>query len=156
MTPSVRSDPLYSNLFEIFRGFKAMVTDAVAVYDLSMSHFAALRILDSHGSCSMSELTNDLGVTHGAATGTIDRLERDGLVLRSHSPTDRRVVQVSLTPAGQQLLIKVYERTVAEIGRRVQERSEEARSVIIQGVAELAAAFRTHQAPAQPKDTVCR
>ncbi len=156
MTPCVRSDPLYSNLFEIFRGFKALATDAMAESDLSMSHYAALRILDSHGSCSMSELTKDLGVTHGAATGTIDRLERDGLVLRSHSPTDRRVVQVSLTPAGQQLLIKIYDQTVAEISRRVQGRSEEARSAIHQGLAELAAAFRSHQTPAQPKDTVCR
>jgi DNA-binding MarR family transcriptional regulator len=44
-----------------------------------------------------------------SVTGVVDRLERQGLVQRSHSETDLRVRQLSLTPAGRALLGRVLE-----------------------------------------------
>ena len=49
---------------------------------------------------TMSELSRMLLVSNGNATTVVDRLEKDGLVRRSPSETDRRTVFVALTPAG--------------------------------------------------------
>ena len=48
----------------------------------------------------MSELSRMLLVSNGNATAVVDRLERDGLVKRTVSGTDRRTVFAALTPAG--------------------------------------------------------
>ena len=49
---------------------------------------------------TMSELSRLLLVSNGNATTVVDRLEKDGLVRRTPSETDRRTVFVALTPAG--------------------------------------------------------
>lgn len=49
---------------------------------------------------TMSELSRMLLVSNGNATAVVDRLERDGLVLRTPSEADRRAVHVELTDAG--------------------------------------------------------
>lgn len=50
---------------------------------------------------TMGELSQQLLVSNGNATAVVDRLERDGLVLRAPSLVDRRVVEVRLTPTGR-------------------------------------------------------
>jgi DNA-binding MarR family transcriptional regulator len=50
---------------------------------------------------TMGELSRLLLVSNGNATTVVDRLEADGLVGRRTSDTDRRTVQVALTPAGE-------------------------------------------------------
>ncbi|HEY2929559.1 MarR family winged helix-turn-helix transcriptional regulator [Piscinibacter sp.] len=49
----------------------------------------------------MRELSRYLMVTGGNVTGLTDDLERDGLVAREGSPTDRRAWIVRLTPKGR-------------------------------------------------------
>ena len=49
---------------------------------------------------TMSELSRMLLVSNGNATAVVDRLETDGLVLRTPSVADRRTVFVALTEAG--------------------------------------------------------
>lgn len=58
----------------------------------------------------MKELTGYLMVTGANITGLTDELEREGLVQRSSSPTDRRSWIVQLTPRGR----KHFESMAAE------------------------------------------
>ncbi|APW42877.1 MarR family winged helix-turn-helix transcriptional regulator [Rhodoferax saidenbachensis] len=51
----------------------------------------------------MKDLSSHLMVTGANVTGITDELERDGLVTRSSSPTDRRSWIVRLTPKGRKL-----------------------------------------------------
>lgn len=51
---------------------------------------------------TMSELSRMLLVSNGNATTVVDRLEKDGLVRRTPSETDRRTIYVALTPEGFQ------------------------------------------------------
>ena len=51
-------------------------------------------------SVTMSELSRMLLVSNGNATAVVERLEKDGLVARIPSETDRRTVYVALTRAG--------------------------------------------------------
>ncbi len=50
--------------------------------------------------CTMSELSRMLLVSNGNVTAVVDRLEKDGLVMRRPSEADRRTVHVALTPEG--------------------------------------------------------
>jgi DNA-binding MarR family transcriptional regulator len=62
------------------------------------TEFEALDALDWTGPISAGELARRIGVTSGAVTGVIDRLERDGWVRRTSDPSDRRRVVVEILP----------------------------------------------------------
>jgi DNA-binding MarR family transcriptional regulator len=64
---------------------------------------------------SMSELSRMLLVSNGNATAVVDRLEKDGLAMRTSSKEDRRTVFVTLTAAG----LKQFERYAAGHEREV-------------------------------------
>ena len=59
---------------------------------------------------TMSELSRMLLVSNGNATTVVDRLEKDGLVRRTPSETDRRTIHVSLTDTG----LSQFEKLAAE------------------------------------------
>jgi len=71
---------------------------------LSLTAASTLRALEQSGPCRLSELAGGQGVTQPAMTQLVTRLEREGYVHRGGSPHDARVVLVSLTAAGRDLL----------------------------------------------------
>jgi DNA-binding MarR family transcriptional regulator len=64
-------------------------------------------------------------VSPPAMSNHVDRLERDGLVARTPSATDRRRVGLSLTDDGQRLLRKVRSRRTAWLASRLKDLSPE-------------------------------
>lgn len=65
--------------------------------DLGFVHHLALRLLVAKGPMTVGELAGALGVTRGAATQTVDRLEALGFAERRRDAPDRRVVRVEAT-----------------------------------------------------------
>ncbi|MHB1133009.1 MAG: MarR family winged helix-turn-helix transcriptional regulator [Chloroflexota bacterium] len=63
-----------------------------------------LRYLAHNEERLMSDLAEGLGISYPAATKTVERLVRKGLVVRESDPADRRVVRVRLTEAGDRLI----------------------------------------------------
>ena len=66
----------------------------------------------------MRDLSSHLMVSGGSVTGLTDELERDGLVLRESSPTDRRAWILRLTPEGRsgfEAMAKAHEQWVREL-----------------------------------------
>lgn len=61
-----------------------------------------MRLWDT-GRQTQGELTSALGLDPSTVTRTVQCLERQGLITRSSSPTDRRAVIVELTAAGMEL-----------------------------------------------------
>ncbi|MBB5955203.1 DNA-binding MarR family transcriptional regulator [Saccharothrix tamanrassetensis] len=55
----------------------------------------ALALIGRHGPLSAGDLAKRIGLTPGAVTGVIDRLERAGLARRDPDPEDRRRVVVT-------------------------------------------------------------
>jgi DNA-binding MarR family transcriptional regulator len=72
--------------------------------DLSLSTASTLYRLATEGPRRLSDLAVGEGVTQPAMTQLVSRLERLGLAERRGAPTDRRVVMVHLTAAGERLL----------------------------------------------------
>lgn len=64
---------------------------------------------------TMSDLSRMLLVSNGNATAVVDRLEKEGLVRRTPSETDRRTVYVALTDDG----LRQFETLAAEHEREV-------------------------------------
>lgn len=72
-------------------------------FGITLPQFDVLAELDRLGEPqTMTELSRHLMVSNGNLTGVVDRLERDGLVERRPSQTDRRVLHLALTPSGRQ------------------------------------------------------
>lgn len=73
-----------------------------ARFGISLARFDYLAQLHrSPEGLTMKALSRCLMVTGGNVTGLTDELEREGLVAREASPTDRRSWIVKLTPAGR-------------------------------------------------------
>ena len=66
---------------------------------------------------TMSELSRMLLVSNGNATAVVDRLEGEGLVLRTPSEVDRRTVHVALTAEGLKAFATMAEGHEAEVAR---------------------------------------
>jgi DNA-binding MarR family transcriptional regulator len=57
-----------------------------------------LNTIENAGGLTAGELARETGLTTGAVTGVIDRLERAGYARRVPDPGDRRRVKVEVTP----------------------------------------------------------
>lgn len=87
---------------------------------VSLGQLHALRVVDRYdGQARVQELSSDIGITVGAASKLVDRLERDGLAGRSPNPANRRSSLISLTPTGQQALLNALEVARAAVERAV-------------------------------------
>lgn len=69
------------------------------------------------GSATVGELAEFLQERHHSVVGLIERAEQKGLVVRAQDAKDRRVVNVSLTPAGRKIVIEVAHKNYSEAKR---------------------------------------
>src|SRR5918997_4082347 len=76
--------------------FDALAAKRLGVNDTDLH---CLNIIESRGGLSAGELAKESGLTTGAVTGVIDRLEKAGYARRVSDPDDRRRVKVEVTEA---------------------------------------------------------
>ncbi len=88
-------------------------------FDTSLPRFDYLaQLYRAPEGLRMKDLSSHLMVTGANVTGITDELERDGLVSRSSSPTDRRSWIVGLTPKGRKLfetMAQAHEQWILEL-----------------------------------------
>ncbi|MET0411389.1 MAG: MarR family winged helix-turn-helix transcriptional regulator [Polyangiaceae bacterium] len=71
---------------------------------VTVSEWVALRTLYASDSSSARALVESLGMTKGAVSKVLDRLERKKLVRRVADPDDGRAQRIALTAAGRKLV----------------------------------------------------
>ena len=89
------------------RAFLRQAADALEPLDLELFEYDVLSALRRQGrpySLPATGLATETGLSGGAMTNRIDRLEARGLVRRRPDKSDRRGVIVSLTPAGKRTI----------------------------------------------------
>ena len=88
---------------------------------LSESDIDALELLIDTGAATAGKLSDLMGLTTGAVTRVIDRLEQAGYVRRTTDPADRRRVVVEVVPERvatvQSLLASLERASEEEVGR---------------------------------------
>jgi DNA-binding MarR family transcriptional regulator len=85
---------------ELMRRMVALAGELASTSGLNPSDLAALRALDAaaDGGVAVNALGSQLGLSSGAVTALVDRLEGHQLVQRTRDATDRRKVLVTLAP----------------------------------------------------------
>lgn len=112
------------------RGFVAHARDL----GLSMTQIGAMMHLHRVGSCAVSEISSDLGVTNAAASQMLDRLVSQGFIVRQEDPADRRVKRVALTERGTSAVGETVEARRRLVDQLARSMSPEDRSKAIEGL----------------------
>jgi DNA-binding MarR family transcriptional regulator len=84
---------------------------------MGVTDLHCVNLLDLEGPMTAGRLAELMGLTTGAVTGVLDRLEAGGLVRREADPIDRRRVIARLVPEGMERVRAAY----AAVGSGVQE-----------------------------------
>lgn len=75
---------------------------------INRTDLRCLGLLFARGPLSAGQLASASGLSPGAATTALDRLERAGYALRTRGAQDRRSVLVELTPLARQRIEELY------------------------------------------------
>lgn len=84
-------------LLEVSRIAKQYIHKSFEKENLTAPQGAVLGILAKHGKIKISELSEKMYLSNSTVSGILDRLEKQGLVLRERSAEDRRTVYVAVT-----------------------------------------------------------
>ncbi len=123
----------------------------LAKYGITQGRFTVLMLLSRmcEESLSPAELADKSGVTRATMSGLLDTMERDGLVTRSISPTDRRAVEVLLTVAGHDLVEAVLPGYFARVEEMISPLSASERTTFVSLLQKIQSAF-VDAAPDEP------
>ena len=109
---------LVDELLREFRvsGNQDSAFDKLAAAELGVNEtdLHCLNIIENAGGLTAGELAVQAGLTTGAVTGVVDRLEAAGLARRVADPTDRRRVKVEVTPAFYERAERIWGPVAAE------------------------------------------
>lgn len=90
-------------LYSASRSITARYRDLLAPLGITYPQYLVMLILWEKGTSTVSEIGDRLELESGTLSPLLRRLEAQGLVSRSRSATDERVVEISLTPEGDDL-----------------------------------------------------
>lgn len=72
--------------------------------NLSITEFSVLEVLYNKGKQTIQQIGNSILISSSSMTYVIDKLEQRSLLNRSACPDDRRVIHVTLTDDGNELM----------------------------------------------------
>lgn len=137
----VSLDPPWQHLREANLLLRARMGQELSRFDLTVSDLVVLELCD-RGPTRASDVARALGLTAAGTTDALDRFEARRLVRRHADPSDRRAVQIVLTPAGRRIL-KHARSAKAETIRYLDEAmSREERRALAEGLLALTRALR--------------
>ena len=102
------ADRVGSIMSVVMRSFLKNQTTKFYQLKVTIPQFAILNFLNTKGDHKMTDMAKFMNVSTAAITGIIDRLAKSGYVVRKHDPDDRRIVQVKITPKGNDLVKKSF------------------------------------------------
>ncbi|MFG3012956.1 MarR family winged helix-turn-helix transcriptional regulator [Streptomyces cinerochromogenes] len=109
---------------------------------LQSSEWYALSLITQEGSLTSGELATRTGLTTGATTRLIDRLERAGYARRTPDPTDRRRVRVEPVPDALARVEEVVGPARRRLGEVLAHYTPDQRALIFDYFTRAAPAFR--------------
>ncbi len=77
--------------------------------DIPLAQLKSLLVIAGKGKINSRALSVELGVTPGDVSRLIERLGEHGLITRSQNQDDRRIIWLSITDKGNELLYDIME-----------------------------------------------
>jgi len=105
VSPDIKSDvdQVLEAIIYLYTESRRITKELARRADLTGPQLTVVKLLESIGDLSLSELSEKIRAQNSTVTGIIDRMEREGLVTRERSKEDRRVVYIKLTAKGREL-----------------------------------------------------
>lgn len=100
-------DKISETMERIHRKIRAKLSNELSEGEITIPQCHILECLNAKGRAVMREIADYLFVTPPAVTGLVDKLVKMELVQRDFSPSDRRIIIVSLTPKGKAVISKI-------------------------------------------------
>jgi len=91
------AEETYGVLRRLMMGLHGRMRGGLAARGMTFPQLLLLRFLVERGTATPKELATKLGVTPGDITGLVNKLEDAGLVTRTRTRADRRVVELRPT-----------------------------------------------------------
>jgi len=97
----------YLVLMQTSKAVQERVRLELIKYNLSITEFSVLEVLYHMEKQTIQQIGNRVLISSGSMTYVIDKLEQRGLLIRSACSDDRRVIHVTLTDDGHELIEKI-------------------------------------------------
>jgi DNA-binding MarR family transcriptional regulator len=101
------TDKIAEVMDRIHRKMRAKLSNELSQGEITIPQFHILEYLYNKKGSVMREIADYLFVTPPAVTGLVDKLVKIGLARRDFSPSDRRIIIVSLTSKGKSVISKI-------------------------------------------------
>ena len=75
---------------------------------INVPQFHILKVLQEDGECTMSHLAERLYITTSATTNLVTKLLKSGLINRSHSLKDRRIILIEINKRGKEIVERAW------------------------------------------------
>jgi DNA-binding MarR family transcriptional regulator len=96
-------DAVLEAILYLYTESRRLTKELARQVELTGPQLTVLKMLEGMGDISLSELSERIRAQNSTVTGIIDRMEREGLVVRTRSTEDRRVVRIKLTEKGSKI-----------------------------------------------------
>jgi len=120
LSRDLRREEIIEDGGKVFRAYQTAndnFDQAIADHlGMNRTDMRCVDLIDQAGGMTAGELARAAGLTTGAVTAVVDRLEKAGLARRVADPTDRRRVRIEVTP-------KLWEVTAPLMGPFLEESS---------------------------------
>ncbi|MCM3764913.1 MarR family winged helix-turn-helix transcriptional regulator [Neobacillus niacini] len=97
----------FLTLMQTSKAIHERIKEEIAKNNLSITDFSVLEVLYHKGKQTIQQIGNSILISSGSMTYVIDKLEKKGLLLRNSCLEDRRVIHITLTDAGTDLMNKL-------------------------------------------------
>jgi len=118
-------DAIVEAILFLYTESRRITKDVAGRHGLTGPQLAVVKMLEPMAKLSLSELSSLIRARNSTVTGIIDRMEREGLVLRKRSRSDRRVINIQLTDKGRELAasipvepVQIFRRVLSELSPR--------------------------------------
>lgn len=100
-----RIDSSLIALRRIVRSTELFAKEVRQITGVTPTQFRVLQIIAEQGFATAKAISTRMRVSQGTVTSLVDKLVRDGLVVRKKSALDRRQTDILLTEAGRVVLV---------------------------------------------------
>lgn len=133
-------DTLRLGIDSLMRRFKIAEAKLAAEGDLKLNpiDIQALLFIADHPGCTANAVGQHLGVVPTTTSALLDRLVRQGLILRERVESNRRIVHLSLPEAGHERVKRIIETSNAHCRAMLEALKPDERTRFVNAVTKIA------------------